>query len=267
MELSAFIFFLFSFYATILSGPYLWNRYSQRLQIECAAWSCGLIVYCCLPSNSLRYFFLFLRHDFVRAISLEPLLAETPNWVCCLVLRSNCVLLLTIQFTSLFFNIFIFLFFSTTILSGPYLEPLLAETPNWVCCLVLRSNFALLPTIQFASLFFFRHDFVRRRVFHLRGIAPRSHTGRPRTCLVIQYYYYYETRKKWDYDIRMKDWQKKKGNGKWCQSHFFVKVHVFSHGKVRKRMVLISLCGFRKTCDTIPGFINTTCLFTNAVLL
>ena len=29
---------------------------------------------------------------------------------------------------------------------------LLAETPNWVCCLVLRSNFALLLTIQFASL-------------------------------------------------------------------------------------------------------------------
>ena len=42
-----------------LSGPYLWNRYLQRLQIECAAWSCGLIVHCCLPSNSLHYFILF----------------------------------------------------------------------------------------------------------------------------------------------------------------------------------------------------------------
>ena len=75
-----FLFFLF-FSATILSGPYLWNRYSQRLQIECAAWSCSLILHCCLPSNSLRYFFIFyfFRHDFVRAISLEPLLAETPN--------------------------------------------------------------------------------------------------------------------------------------------------------------------------------------------
>ena len=80
------IFFFFSFFsrhdfATILSGPYLWNRYSQRLQIECAAWSCGLIVHYCLPSNSLRYFyfFFFFRHDFVRAISLEPLLAESPN--------------------------------------------------------------------------------------------------------------------------------------------------------------------------------------------
>ena len=109
--------FFFSFFsATILSGPYLWNRYSQRLQIECAAWSCGLIVHCCLPSNSLRYFFffLFINHDFFRAISLEPLLAETPNWVCCLVLRSNFALLLTIQFASLFF-------FSATCLSGPYL--------------------------------------------------------------------------------------------------------------------------------------------------
>ena len=70
----------FFFSATILSGPYLWNRYSQRLQIECAAWSCGLVVHCCLPSNSLCFFFfLFFRQDFVRAISLEPLLAETPN--------------------------------------------------------------------------------------------------------------------------------------------------------------------------------------------
>ena len=73
------IFFFFS--AKILSGPYLWNRYSQRLQIECATWSCSLVVHCCLPSNLLCYFFflLFFCHDFVRAISLEPLLAETPN--------------------------------------------------------------------------------------------------------------------------------------------------------------------------------------------
>ena len=89
MGLSTFIFLFFflffSFFsATILSGAYLWNRYSQRLQIECAAWSCGLVVHCCLPSNSLRYFFFFnffhfFRQDFVRAISLEPLLAETPK--------------------------------------------------------------------------------------------------------------------------------------------------------------------------------------------
>ena len=86
MGLETFIFFLFfSFFsATILSSPYLWNRYSQRLQIEYAALSCGLTLHYCLQSNLLRYFsffnfFLFLSHDFVRAISLEPLLAETPN--------------------------------------------------------------------------------------------------------------------------------------------------------------------------------------------
>ena len=152
----SFIFFLFRHdFATILSGPYLWNRYSQRLQIECAAWSCGLIVHYCLTSNSLRYFlffvFYFFRHNFVWAISLEPLLAETPNWVCCLVLWSNCALLLTIQFALLFF-IFCFCFFRHDFVRAISLEPLLAETPNWVCRLVLRFNFALLLTIQFASL-------------------------------------------------------------------------------------------------------------------
>ena len=70
-------YFFFFFFPKILSGPYLWSRYSQRLQIECSAWSCGLVVHCCLPSNSLCYF--FFRGDFVRAISQEPLLVETPN--------------------------------------------------------------------------------------------------------------------------------------------------------------------------------------------
>ena len=64
MGLSMFIFFLFfffffSFFPPLLSGPYLWNRYSQRLQIECAAWSCFLILHYSLPSNSLCYFFFF----------------------------------------------------------------------------------------------------------------------------------------------------------------------------------------------------------------
>ena len=58
-----------------------------------------------------------------------------------------------------------------------------------MCCLVLRSNFALLLTIQFAllissliniiSLLLTTFDWTK-----VRGIAPRSHTGRPRTCLV-----------------------------------------------------------------------------------
>ena len=127
-------FFFFFLFAKILSWPYLWSRYSQKLQIECAAWSCGLILHCCLPSNSLRYFFFvfnffffcFFRHDFVRAISLEPLLAETPNSVCCLVLRSNFALLLTIQFALLF----IYFFFRHDFVRAISLEPLLAETPN-----------------------------------------------------------------------------------------------------------------------------------------
>ena len=230
MGLSMFISFFFLFFSfffffsvVILSGPYLWNRYSQRLQIECAAWSCGLVVHCCLPSNSLRYFvvffhFVFFLQDFVRVISLEPLLTETPNWECCLVLRSR---LCTVAYHPIRFVIFFFFFFfSATILSGPYLwnhysqrlqiecaawscglilhcclpsnslcyiffffsfffrhdfvraislEPLLAVTPNWVCCLVLRSNFALLLTIQFTLFFFFRHDFFffRRDFFFL----------------------------------------------------------------------------------------------------
>ena len=46
IQFAALVFFVFFrfFSATILSGPYLWNRYSQRLQIDCAAWSCGLIL-------------------------------------------------------------------------------------------------------------------------------------------------------------------------------------------------------------------------------
>ena len=63
--------------------------------------------YCAVLRN--RFFFLFFRHDFVRTISLEPLLAETPNSVCCFVLRSNFALLLTIQFASLFLFLFFFL--------------------------------------------------------------------------------------------------------------------------------------------------------------
>ena len=134
----SFFFFLF-FSATILSGPYLWNRYSQRLQIECAAWSCGLVVHYCLPSNSLCYFF------------------------------------------------FIFFFFSAKILSGPYLwnrysQRLQIECAAWSCGLVVHY---CLPSSSLRYLFFFSATIVRCRVFHLRGIAPRSHTGRPRTCLVI----------------------------------------------------------------------------------
>ena len=188
------------FSATILSGPYLWNRYSQRLHIECAAWSCGLVVHCCLPSNLLCF---FSHQDFVRAISLEPLLAETPNWVCCLVLQSSCALLLSIQFASLFFFSF---FFSATILSGPYLwnrysQRHQIECAAWSCGLILHcclpSNslcYFFFPAtilsgplaslisslINIISLLLTTFDWTK-----VWGIAPRSHTGRPRTCLVL----------------------------------------------------------------------------------
>ena len=89
--------FFFFFSATILSGAYLWNRYSQRLQIECAAWSCGLIVHCCLPSNSLRYFFFFLIFFFFSAKILsgpylwnrysQRLQIECAAWSCGLILH------------------------------------------------------------------------------------------------------------------------------------------------------------------------------------
>ena len=133
--------FFFFFSATILSGPYLWNRYSQKLQIECAAWSCDLILHCCLPSNSLRYFIYFF-------------------------------------------------FFPATILSGPYLwnrysQRLQIECAAWSCGLILHCCLPSNSLRYFFFFFFFCHDFVRRRVFHLRGIASRSHTGRPRTCLVL----------------------------------------------------------------------------------
>ena len=79
-------FFLFFFFSKILSGSYLWNRYSQRLQIECAAWFCGLVLhllltiqFASLTKRFVFYFFFFSCHDFFRAISLVPLLAETPN--------------------------------------------------------------------------------------------------------------------------------------------------------------------------------------------
>ena len=131
-------YFLFQFFfpaffsAKILSGPYLWNRYSQRLQIESAAWSCGLILHYCLPSNSLCYLFIF----FFPAR------------------------------------------FSATILSGPYLwnrysQRLQIECAAWSC----RSNFALLLTIQFASLvvFFLCFSFFLPRFCpgHISGTVTR----------------------------------------------------------------------------------------------
>ena len=92
MGLLAFIFSFF-FSATILSGPYLWNRYSQRLQIQCAAWSCGLILHCCLPYNSLRFFFFFffsatiLSRPYLWNRYSQRLQIECAAWSCSLILH------------------------------------------------------------------------------------------------------------------------------------------------------------------------------------
>ena len=103
-----FLFFLFSFFsAKILSGPYLWNRYSQRLQIECAAFSCSLTAHCCLPSNSLRYFFFFSA-KILSGPYLWNRYSQRLQIECCLALQSNFVLLLTIQFDLLFIIFFSF---------------------------------------------------------------------------------------------------------------------------------------------------------------
>ena len=145
MGLSMFIFFfpLFFFSATILSRPYLWNRYSQRLQIECAAWSCGLVLHYCLPSNSLCNFFFFF-FFFAKILSVsylwnrysQRLQIECAAWFCGLVLHyclpSNSLC-----------NFFFFSFYSATILSGPYLwnrysQRLQIECAAWSCGLILH---------------------------------------------------------------------------------------------------------------------------------
>ena len=58
-------------------------------------------------------------------------------------------------FCEFIFFFFLSFFFRRDLVRAISLEPSLVETPDSVCCLVLQSNFALLLTIQFASLFFF----------------------------------------------------------------------------------------------------------------
>ena len=123
-----------------MSGPYLWNHYSQRLQIECVAWSCGLILHCCSPSNSLRYFYFIYLFIYLFFF------------------------LLRFFFSADFFFLSFFLSFSSfpaTILSEPFAS-LISSLINIISL--------LLTTFDWTKVW---------------GIAPRSHTGRPRTCLVI----------------------------------------------------------------------------------
>ena len=167
MESSTFIFFFF-FFPPLLSGPYLWNRYSQRLQIECAAWSCGLVLHYCLPSNSLCYFFFNFFLFFAKILSgsylwnrySQRLQIECAAWFCGLVLH-YCLPSNSLR-NFFFFNFF---FFSVTILSGPYLwnhysQKLQIECAAWFCGLVLHY---CLPSNSLRNFFFllFRHDFVR----------------------------------------------------------------------------------------------------------
>ena len=119
-------------------GPYLWNHYSQRLQIQCAAWSCGLVVHYCLPSNSLCYLFFFfffakiLSRSYLWNCYSQGLQIECDAWFCGLVLHY-----------CLPSNLLRYFFFSATILSGPYLwnhysQRLQTECAAWSCGLILH---------------------------------------------------------------------------------------------------------------------------------
>ena len=113
VDVHFFSFFFFSFFsATILCGPYLWSRYSQRLQIECAAWSYGLVVHCCLPSNSLRYFFIYLFFFSPRFCPGHISGTVTRRDSKLSVLLGPAVKLCTVAYHPIRFVIFFFLFFS-----------------------------------------------------------------------------------------------------------------------------------------------------------
>ena len=155
--------FFFLFFPPLLSGPYLWNRYSQRLQIQCAAWSCGLIVHCCLPSNSLRYLFYFFIFFPAKILSgpylwnryLQRLQIECAAWFCGLILHC-CIPSNSLRY----FILFIFFFPRhdfATILSGPYLwnrysQRLQIECAAWPCGLIVHY---CLPSNSLCYLFIF----------------------------------------------------------------------------------------------------------------
>ena len=184
MGLSTFIYlfiylFFFFFFSPLLSGLYLWNRYSQRLQIQCAAWFCSLILHCCLPSNSLCYFFSFFFLFFFAKILSGPYLwnhysqrlqIECAAWSCGLIL--HCCL----PFNSLSY---FFFFFSrhdfATILSGPYLwnlysQRLQFECAAWSCGLIVHY---CLPSNSLRYFFFFFFFPPRFCPGHISGTVTR----------------------------------------------------------------------------------------------
>ena len=146
---SLFFYFIYFFFfsAKILSGPYLWNRYSQRPQIECAAWSCSLILHYCLLSNSLCYLFFiffFFWHDFATILSgpylwnrySQRLQIECAAWSCGIIVH-YCLPSSSLGYLFIIFG------FSATILSGPYFwnrysQRLQIECAAWSCGLIVH---------------------------------------------------------------------------------------------------------------------------------
>ena len=161
-------FFFFLFPPPLLSGPYLWNCYSQRLQIQCAAWSCGLVLHYCLPTNSLCYFF-FSRIEFATILSgpyiwncySQRLQIECAAWSFGLILhyylpsnpRRDAIWDCTHSF-------FFLSYFFRQILSGQYLwncysqrlQRLQIECAAWSCSLILH---CCLPSNSLHYFFFY----------------------------------------------------------------------------------------------------------------
>ena len=145
-----------------MSGPYLWNRYSQRHQIECAAWSCGLILHCCLPSNSLRYW--------TKVRGIAPRSHTGRPRTCLVVINFNIVslhinIIIIVPFVS--FTLFIFSFFLLFLLSlvfSPFSLPLSRFLFVSLCFLLSFSFFVsfycfsffflALPSVVWFSLHF-----------------------------------------------------------------------------------------------------------------
>ena len=99
-----------------------------------------------------RFFFLFFSATFVRAISLEPLLAEIQikcaAWSCCPILHYS------LSSNSRRYFLF-FSFFLPRFCPGHISGTITCRDSKLSVLLDLRSNFALLLTIQFALLLFF----------------------------------------------------------------------------------------------------------------
>ena len=157
----------------------------QRLQIECAAWSCGLILHYCLPSNLLFFFFFFFSGTILSGLHLwnrysQRLQIECTAWSCGLILH-YCLPSNSLRY---FFFFFFFHDFVRAYLWNRYSQRLQIECAAWSCSLILH---CCLPSNSLRYFFFFfRHDFVRRRVFSSSGdrssVAYRATGNLSRFC-------------------------------------------------------------------------------------